>query len=69
MAVENPGYVLTGGAFTKEPYGIAINKHQPQFKRNLNQALTRVEQSGEYNRILKKWFGNVPGMNIKEMER
>ncbi|GAW98853.1 transporter substrate-binding domain-containing protein [Secundilactobacillus mixtipabuli] len=69
MSVENPGYVLTGGAFTKEPYGIAINKDQPQFKHDLNHALTKVERSGQYNRILKKWFGNVPGMNVKEMER
>lgn len=69
MAVENPGYVLVGGSFTKEPYGIAVNKGQTEFKADLNDALTKVEESGEYNKILKKWFGNVPGLNYKGMER
>lgn len=69
MAVENPGYELVGGAFTKEPYGIAINKGQGEFKGDLNKALTQVEKSGEYNRLLKKWFGSVAGFNYKEMER
>lgn len=69
MSVENPGYVLVGGAFTKEPYGIAVNKGQTEFREDLNSALTKVEKSGEYNKLLKKWFGNVPGMNYKEMER
>lgn len=69
MAVENPGYELVGGAFTKEPYGIAINKGQGEFKGDLNKALTQVEKSGEYNQLLKKWFGSVAGFNYKEMER
>ncbi|MTV82115.1 transporter substrate-binding domain-containing protein [Secundilactobacillus folii] len=69
MSVENPGYVLVGGNFTKEPYGIAINKHQTEFRKDLNSALTKVEQSGQYNRLLKKWFGNVKGMHYKEMLR
>lgn len=69
MAVENPGYVLVGGSFTKEPYGIAVNKGQTQFRSKLNKALTAVEKSGQYNKILKKWFGTVPGLNYKGMER
>lgn len=69
MAVENPGYELVGGSFTKEPYGIAINKGQGEFKGDINKALTQVEKSGEYNRLLKKWFGSVAGFNYKEMER
>lgn len=69
MAVENPGYQVVGGTFTKEPYGIAINKGQSEFKGDVNKGLRAIEKSGEYNRILKKWFGNVKGFNYKEMER
>ncbi|RRK10274.1 glutamine ABC transporter substrate-binding protein [Lactiplantibacillus garii] len=69
MASQNPGYKVVGGAFTKEPYGIAINKGQGAFKKEVNQALKEIEADGTYNRILKKWFGNVAGFNYKEAAR
>ncbi|BDZ30238.1 glutamate ABC transporter substrate-binding protein [Lactiplantibacillus sp. WILCCON 0030] len=69
MASQNPGYEVVGGAFTKEPYGIAINKGQTPFKKQVNQALKEIEADGTYNRILKKWFGNVAGFDYKEAAR
>ncbi|KRM61563.1 extracellular solute-binding protein [Paucilactobacillus vaccinostercus DSM 20634] len=69
MSVENPGYTVVGGSFTKEPYGIAVNKGQDKFRHRLNKALTTLEKNGTYNRILKKWFGNVQGFNYEEMKR
>ncbi|VDG17826.1 glutamate ABC transporter substrate-binding protein [Lactiplantibacillus mudanjiangensis] len=69
MASQNPGYQVVGGAFTKEPYGIAINKGQGPFKKEVNRALKEIEADGTYNRILKKWFGNVAGFNYKEASR
>jgi len=69
MASQNPGYEVVGGAFTKEPYGIAINKSQAPFKKEVNQALKEIEADGTYNRILKKWFGNVAGFDYKEASR
>lgn len=69
MSVENPDYVVVGGAFTKEPYGIAVNKGQTKFRNRLNKALTAIEKNGEYNRILKKWFGNVKGFDYEGMKR
>lgn len=69
MATQNPGYQVVGGAFTKEPYGIAINKGQGPFKKKVNQALKDIEADGTYNQILKKWFGNVAGFNYKEAAR
>ncbi|GAK47669.1 putative glutamine transport system substrate-binding protein [Secundilactobacillus oryzae JCM 18671] len=69
MAAENPGYVVVGGTFTEEPYGIAVNQGQTEFRQSLNTALAKIEKSGEYNRILKKWFGNVPGFNYEEAKR
>lgn len=69
MAAENPGYEVVGGNFTKEPYGIAVNKNQERFRKKLNWALKEVEKDGTYNRLLLKWFGNVKGFNYQEMKR
>ncbi len=69
MASENPGYEVVGGNFTKEPYGIAVNKNQERFRNKLNWALARLEKNGTYNRLLLKWFGNVKGVNDQEMKR
>lgn len=69
MAAENPGYEVVGGNFTKEPYGIAVNKNQARFRNKLNWALEQVEKDGTYNRLLLKWFGNVKGFNYQEMKR
>lgn len=69
MSVDNPGYVVVGGSFTQEPYGIAVNQGQTNFKNRLNKALTTIENDGTYNKILKKWFGNVEGFNYEEMNR
>lgn len=69
MSVDNPGYVVVGGSFTQEPYGIAVNQGQTNFKNRLNKALTTIENDGTYNKILKKWFDNVEGFNYEEMKR
>lgn len=69
MAVNNPGYKLQGKAFTTEPYGIGINKGQTEFKSAINKALKEVEADGTYNKLVIKWFGNVPGFNYKEVLR
>ncbi|BAP86435.1 glutamine ABC transporter substrate-binding protein [Paucilactobacillus hokkaidonensis JCM 18461] len=69
MSVENPNYVVVGGSFTNEPYGIAVNKGQTKFKNRLNKALTKVEKDGTYNKLLDKWFGHVKGFNYEEMKR
>jgi len=69
MAINNPGYKLQGKAFTTEPYGIGINKGQSDFKESVNQALKEVQKDGTYNKLIIKWFGNVPGFNYKEVLR
>lgn len=69
MAAENPRYEVVGGNFTKEPYGIAVNKNQARFRHKLNLALRQVEKDGTYNRLLLKWFGHVKGFNYQEMKR
>lgn len=69
MAVENKGYKVQGGTFTKEPYSIAINKGNQDFIKEINQAIRSIERSGEYNKLIKKWFGDVAGFDYKELYR
>lgn len=66
---DNPGYKLVGGNFTNQPYGIAVNEGQTKMKQEINSALTKLEKDGTYNRLINKWFGKIPGFNIKEMEK
>ncbi|MGO3836734.1 MAG: transporter substrate-binding domain-containing protein [Vagococcus sp.] len=56
MASENPNFILAGGNFTDEPYGIAMNKGQKQFELSVNQALKEMKQDGTYDTIYNKWF-------------
>jgi aspartate/glutamate/glutamine transport system substrate-binding protein len=69
LAVQNPGYEVRGGTFTVEPYGVAVNKGQTSFTRAVDKAVLEMQHSGEYNRLIKKWFGDVPGFNYKELYR
>lgn len=57
MVDNNPGYRLAGDNFTVEPYGIAIDKSQNEFKEMVNAALTEIVESGLYDEIYDKWFG------------
>ena len=66
---DSSGYKLVGGTFTNQPYGIAVNKGQNDMLKHINTALAKLEKNGTYNHLVKKWFGNIPGMNIKELEK
>lgn len=68
MSEQDPNYIVTGGTFTKEPYGIAINKGQKPFVRAVNKAIKQLKQNGTYAKLIKKWFGDVPGFSLKEVE-
>ena len=67
LAVQNPGYEVRGGTFTVEPYGVAVNKGQTGFTKAVDKAVLEMQHDGEYNRLIKKWFGDVPGFKYKEM--
>ncbi|WP_051221102.1 transporter substrate-binding domain-containing protein [Eremococcus coleocola] len=56
---ENPDFRLAGENFTEEPYGIAVNKNQADFKKQLNQALAAMKADGTYQKIYDKWFAEV----------
>ena len=42
---------------TYEEYGIAIQKDNFELQKQINDALKRVHESGEYDQIYSKWFG------------
>jgi putative glutamine transport system substrate-binding protein len=56
MASEDPSFELVGGTFTKEPYGIAVNKGNKDFVKKLNEALKALKDSGKYDEIYGKWI-------------
>ena len=43
---------------TSEDYGIASSKKKPEMKKQLDAALKKLHDNGEYDKIFKKWFGN-----------
>ncbi|MFD1432820.1 glutamate ABC transporter substrate-binding protein [Lacticaseibacillus yichunensis] len=68
MSQQDSNYVVVGGTFTKEPYGIALNKGQTALQQALNKALKTLRANGTYEKLVNKWFGDIPGFDIKEVE-
>ena len=50
---------LVGPVFQHEPYGIAFPEDSP-LRERVNRALLQILESGEYERIYMKWFGEPP---------
>ena len=63
---QNTGYKIAGSTFTKEPYGIAINKGQDDFLNEVNQAIDEMVADGTYQEIYAKWFGDDTESSIVE---
>ena len=42
---------------TSEDYGIAMNKDNADLQKQINEALNKLKQNGEYDKIFAKWFG------------
>lgn len=59
MIDTNPDYRLAGNNFTDEPYGVAINKGQENFREQLENALETIQGNGVYDEIYDKWFGDL----------
>lgn len=60
-------WIVTGTAQSKEAYGCMVRKDDPEFKKMVDAALTRVMTSGEAGKIYTKWFLNpIPpkGLNL-----
>lgn len=60
FAKDDPNYVLTGGLFSDEPYGLVMQKGHPEWVQFVNDWLKEIQKSGKFAEIYKKWFGEVP---------
>ncbi|SAK39971.1 ABC amino acid transporter, periplasmic ligand binding protein [Caballeronia hypogeia] len=65
---NNPGdFVIVGTPQSHEAYGCMIRKNDPEFKKVVDDAIAKVETSGEADKIYKKWFESpIPpkGLNL-----
>jgi glutamate/aspartate transport system substrate-binding protein len=66
---NKPGdFVIVGEAQSREAYGCMLRKNDPEFKAVVDQAIAKVETSGEADQIYKKWFDSpIPpkGLNLE----
>lgn len=46
-----------GDPFTNEQYGIAVQKGETAMMNKINASLKKLMDTGEYDRIFAKWFG------------
>lgn len=60
MQQQDSNYVLVGGNFTDEPYGIAIRKGDTEFVNTVNELLKEMKESGEYDKLYEQWMGVKP---------
>ncbi|WP_159881780.1 transporter substrate-binding domain-containing protein [Paenibacillus puerhi] len=60
MAKQDPNFRVTEGAFTEEPYGIAIKKGDEEFVKAVNDTLKELKANGEYDKLYEKWIGSKP---------
>ena len=44
---------------TSEDYGMAMNKKNTELQAKVNEALKKLHQNGEYDKIFTKWFGST----------
>lgn len=62
-AEDNPGTKVATELDTGEQYGFLAKKDDPNAKKlveRLNGLIADARESGEYDRIYKKWFGHAP---------
>jgi glutamate/aspartate transport system substrate-binding protein len=61
-------YVVSPQSLSVEPYGIGLNRHDPGFKRLVDEVLVGLFRSGEFNALYQRWFESpIPphGLNLK----
>lgn len=55
---ESGSYIVPGGPFNKEDYGIAMPEGSP-LREEVNRALLSVFEDGTYERLRAKWYGDA----------
>jgi glutamate/aspartate transport system substrate-binding protein len=60
-------FVILGAPQSEEAYGCMMRKNDPEFKKVVDDAIIKIELSGEADRIYNKWFQSpIPphGLNL-----
>lgn len=57
LASQDPYLQIVGESLSPEPYGIGINKDDPDLVRLVNASLERMRQDGTWSRIYDRWLG------------
>src|SRR4051812_20563810 len=57
--LQDPDTKLIGATLTKEPWGMAINKANPEFVRFVNAVLERIRRDGTWASIHEHWLGGI----------
>ncbi len=63
---KTPGdFEISKEPLSVEPYGIMMRRNDPDFKKVVDDALTRVYTSGDITKIYAKWFlSSIPPKNV-----
>ena len=54
---QNPDMALLATPLTKEEYGMAVSKKEPELTKQVNAALVALRKNGTYKTLVTKWFG------------
>ena len=54
-----PSLTTAGDQFTDEKLGIVLAQGSDDLRRAINAALWRIQETGEYDRIYRQWFGDA----------
>jgi len=58
---QDPYTKLIGPRFSHEPYGIAMNRADPELVRFVNGVLERIRTDGTWRRISSRWLAGLSG--------
>lgn len=55
---KDQNFTIAGDVFSPQTYGFALPDHSA-LRESINQEILRLRESGEYDTLLKKWFGDA----------
>ncbi len=59
LAAQDPFTKIVGPRFSKEPYGLAISRENPDLVRFVNAVLQRVRTDGQWRASYERWVGTT----------
>lgn len=56
--IQEKDMKLVGSVVNVEGFGLAVSKKDAELMEQINRALAKINQNGEYDKIYQKWFAN-----------